>query len=62
MPTGILTPGMVGVTPGLLLTLGGVAAHLGGGPVARGALRVAFWGAVAMACTAAVGRIFGAVV
>jgi hypothetical protein len=26
------------------------------------ALRVAFWGAVAMGCTAAVGRLFGTVV
>jgi VIT1/CCC1 family predicted Fe2+/Mn2+ transporter len=38
------------------------AARLGGGPRARGALRVAFWGAVAMACTAGVGALFGAVV
>lgn len=62
LPTGILTPGVVGVTLGLLLVLGGVAARLGGAPLTRGALRVAFWGAVAMGCTAAVGRLFGAVV
>ena len=62
LPAGILTPGIVGVTLGLLLALGGVAARLGGAPLARGALRVAFWGAVAMGCTAAVGRLFGAVV
>ena len=62
LPVGILTPGVVGVTLGLLLVLGGVAARLGGAPLARGALRVAFWGAVAMGCTAAVGRLFGAVV
>jgi len=62
LPTGILTPGIVGVTLVLLLVLGGVAARLGGASVTRGALRVAFWGAVAMACTAAVGRLFGAVV
>jgi VIT1/CCC1 family predicted Fe2+/Mn2+ transporter len=55
-----LTPAIVGVTLGLLLVLGAVAARLGGAPIARGALRVAFWGAVAMACTAAVGRLFGA--
>ena len=30
--------------------------------VARGALRVEFWGLVAMGCTAAVGRLFGTVV
>jgi VIT1/CCC1 family predicted Fe2+/Mn2+ transporter len=62
MPTGVLTPVVVGSTLGLLLVLGGVAARLGGAPLARGALRVAFWGAVAMGCTAAVGRLFGAVV
>lgn len=62
LPAGALTPGVVGVTLGLLLVLGGVAARLGGAPLARGALRVAFWGAVAMGCTAAVGRLFGAVV
>jgi vacuolar iron transporter family protein len=62
LPAGVLTPVVAGVTLGLLLMLGGVAARLGGAPRARGALRVAFWGAVAMGCTAAVGRLFGAVV
>jgi len=45
-----------------LLLLGGTAAYAGGAPVAKGALRVAFWGAVAMAVTAGAGRLFGAVV
>jgi VIT1/CCC1 family predicted Fe2+/Mn2+ transporter len=62
LPTGGLALGVVGVTLGLLLVLGGVAAHLGGASLLRGALRVAFWGAVAMGCTAVVGRLFGAVV
>ena len=62
LPSGILTPGIVVVTLVLLLALGSVAARLGGAPIVRGALRVAFWGAVAMACTAAIGRLFGAVV
>ena len=62
LPIGVLTPGVVAVTLGLLLVLGGVAARLGGASLTRGALRVAFWGAVAMGCTAAVGRLFGAVV
>jgi VIT1/CCC1 family predicted Fe2+/Mn2+ transporter len=61
LPVGILTTGVVGVTSGLLLVLGGVAARLGGAPLTRGALRVAFWGAAAMGCTAAVGRLFGAI-
>ena len=62
LPIAVLTPGVVGLTLLLLLVLGNVAAHLGGAPRLRGALRVAFWGAVAMGCTAAVGRLFGAVV
>jgi vacuolar iron transporter family protein len=61
LPTGSLTLGIVAVALGLLLVLGGVAARLGGASLARGALRVAFWGAVAMGCTAAVGRLLGAV-
>ena len=61
LPAGVLTLGVVGVTLGLLLLLGGVAARLGGASLTRGALRVAFWGAVAMGCTAAVGHLFGAV-
>jgi vacuolar iron transporter family protein len=62
LPVRGLTLTIVAVTLALLLALGAVAARLGGAPLARGALRVAFWGAVAMACTAAVGRLFGAVV
>ena len=62
LPNGALTPGVVSVTVGLLLVLGALAARIGGAPLTRGALRVAFWGAVAMGCTAAVGRLFGAVV
>lgn len=62
LPAGSLTVGVVVVTLALLVILGGVAARLGGASLTRGAVRVAFWGAVAMACTAAVGRLFGAVV
>jgi VIT1/CCC1 family predicted Fe2+/Mn2+ transporter len=62
LPIQLLTPGVVTATVALLLVLGGVAARLGGASLTRGAIRVAFWGAVAMACTALVGRLFGAVV
>lgn len=62
LPAASLTLAVVTLTLALLLVLGGVAARLGGASLTRGALRVAFWGAVAMACTAAVGRLFGAVV
>ena len=45
-----------------LVVLGGTAAYAGGASVAKGALRVAFWGALAMGVTAGVGKLFGAVV
>ena len=44
-----------------LLILGGTAASVGGASVGRGAMRVAFWGALAMGLTAIVGRLFGTV-
>jgi vacuolar iron transporter family protein len=43
----------------LLAVLGGLAALAGGASAVRGALRVAFWGALAMALTAGVGALFG---
>ena len=39
--------------------LGAVAARVGGAPMGRGAVRVACWGALAMAASAGVGRLFG---
>jgi VIT1/CCC1 family predicted Fe2+/Mn2+ transporter len=42
-----------------LVVLGAVAARAGGAPALRGAARVGFWGALAMAATAGVGRLFG---
>jgi VIT1/CCC1 family predicted Fe2+/Mn2+ transporter len=45
-----------------LAALGSMAARAGGASRARGALRVLFWGAFAMALTALVGRLFGTVV
>ena len=44
----------------LLAVLGAVAAQVGGAPLTRGAVRVMFWGALAMAASAAVGALFGA--
>lgn len=41
--------------------LGSVAARAGGAPVTKGALRVTFWGVLAMTLTALVGRLFGVV-
>ena len=45
-----------------LALLGAVGARAGGAAVMRPVLRVTFWGAVAMAATALIGRVFGAVV
>lgn len=68
LATAILTPARdasvaisVATVIGLLLS-GGVAAWLGGAPVARGALRVAFWGALAMGAAGVVGKLFDAAV
>jgi len=45
-----------------LAALGGLAAQAGGAGVMRGVIRVTFWGALAMALTAGIGRIFGTTV
>ena len=44
-----------------LAVLGGIAARTGGASIAKGALRIAFWGALALAVTAGVGALFGTV-
>ena len=43
-----------------LAMLGALAAFVGGAPTGKGALRVTFWGALAMGATAVVGHVFGA--
>jgi vacuolar iron transporter family protein len=45
-----------------LAALGMLAAQAGGASITRGALRVTFWGGLAMAFTALVGKMFGALV
>lgn len=45
-----------------LTALGALAARVGRAPVWNAAARVAFWGALAMALTAGVGKLFGTVV
>ena len=51
-----------GAALALLAGLGATGAILGGAPIWRPVVRVTFWGAAAMAVTAAIGSIFGAVV
>lgn len=58
-------PRMIAVVAALsivfLATLGGIAARAGGAPILTASARVTFWGALAMALTASVGRLFGVV-
>jgi len=54
---------VVGATSLLFLVmLGGLAARTGGASILKGIWRVTFWGAMAMAITAGVGRLFGVAV
>src|ERR1022692_3433653 len=54
--------GLIAVVSGtsliFLAILGGLAARVGGASVTMGAMRVTFWGALAMALTAGVGKVF----
>ncbi len=45
-----------------LTLLGSLAAYAGGASVLRGAIRVTFWGALAMGVTAMVGNAIGAAI
>ncbi|WP_417493687.1 VIT1/CCC1 transporter family protein [Maricaulis sp.] len=42
-----------------LAALGGMSARIGGADIVKATVRVTFWGAVAMAVTAAIGAVFG---
>ena len=57
-PAGQLQPVAVATTLMALSISGALAAWTGGAPVARGALRVVFWGALAMGAASLVGRLF----
>jgi vacuolar iron transporter family protein len=60
-PTTGLIPLVSGTSLVFLALLGGVAARAGGAGVTVGAIRVTFWGALAMALTAGVGALFGTI-
>jgi len=62
LPRPFLTPAIAMSSLVLLSILGASAARLGGASMTKGAARVTFWGAVAMAATALVGKLFGATV
>lgn len=57
-----LIPVVSGTSLVFLALLGGLAARVGGASATVGAMRVTFWGALAMALTAGVGILFGTVV
>lgn len=61
-PGAYLIPLVAGASLIFLAILGGLAASVGGASPTRGAIRVTFWGALAMALTAGIGALFGTVV
>jgi VIT1/CCC1 family predicted Fe2+/Mn2+ transporter len=60
-PAAILIPLVFCTSLAFLALLGGLAARAGGAGVMIGALRVTFWGALAMGVTAGVGALFGTI-
>ncbi len=61
-PQGAIVPAVSIASLPFLALLGAVGARAGGADPAKAILRVTIWGALAMALTAAIGRLFGAVV
>ncbi|OJY68376.1 MULTISPECIES: VIT family protein [unclassified Rhizobium] len=58
-PKNILVPAVFGVSLVVLALLGAIGARAGGAAILKPTLRVAFWGAIAMAVTAGVGTVIG---
>ncbi len=61
VPAAQLVPAVALLSLIFLAGLGAIAARTGGAAMTIGAIRVTFWGALAMGVTAAVGRLFGVV-
>jgi VIT1/CCC1 family predicted Fe2+/Mn2+ transporter len=61
LPGSQLIPAVAAASLLFLAALGALAARAGGASISIGALRVTFWGALAMALTAVVGRLFDVV-
>ncbi len=59
MPASVLMWAVSGSSLLFLALLGSLAAYAGGAPVMTAAVRVTFWGALAMALTAGAGALFG---
>ncbi|PTW47302.1 VIT1/CCC1 family predicted Fe2+/Mn2+ transporter [Sphingomonas faeni] len=62
VPPALLVWAVAGGSLVFLALLGAIGAKTGGASVWRGTLRVTFWGAFAMAATAAIGRLIGGTV
>ena len=58
-PQAAIIPIVSAASLGCLALLGAIGAKAGGAGVLRAAVRVTFWGALALALTAGVGKIFG---
>lgn len=58
-PNTMLLPLVFATSLLFLAALGALAAHAGGARIGVGAMRITFWGALAMAITAGVGMLFG---
>jgi len=58
----VIAPAVAGASLASLALLGGLAARAGGAKVLPGALRVFFWGAMAMAVTDGIGALLGTVI
>jgi VIT1/CCC1 family predicted Fe2+/Mn2+ transporter len=61
-PAAWLAPTIAGSSLVFLAALGAAGAKAGGAGAWKGAVRVTFWGALAMAVTAGIGRLVGTVV
>jgi len=61
-PASALVPLEFAASLGFLATLGAIGASAGGANILRATIRVTFWGALAMALTAGIGKLFGTVV
>ena len=61
-PANVLVPVVSAASLGFLALLGAIGARAGGANVLRATARVTFWGALAMALTAGIGKLFGTVV
>lgn len=61
-PADALVATVSGASLGFLALLGAIGARAGGADVLRATARVTFWGALAMALTAGIGKVFGTVV